>query len=173
MKNTIKNLIAGTSLSITFLLTTTAFGQTDVNVVNSSSAPVPVVNINDAQQPIQKWAGTVQQPNNTATQLTLFTVPQGKRLVIEFVSFQGVVPQGQRISHCRLNTIVGNEIFNMFPVMTQLPDYVFGEAAFGASQTVKLYADQNTSVRVYFIRSGVSGTATLNASISGYLIDVP
>jgi hypothetical protein len=168
-----KNFIAGTTLSIILLLAATVFGQTDVNVVNSSSAPVPVVNINDAQQPIQKWLGTLQPPNTTVSQLNLLTVPQGKRLVIEFVSVHGVVPQGQRISNCKLTTITGNEIFNMYPVMTQLPDFVFGDAAFGATQTVKLYADQNTVVRVSFNRSGATGTGSVEASISGYLVDMP
>jgi hypothetical protein len=173
MKTLIKNIITGTTLSMVLFLAGAADAQTPVKVVNPKSDPVPVVNINDAGQPFNKAAIIIQQAGTNVSQADVANVPEGKRLVIEFVSFSSELPVGQRAVFFHLSTDIGTgNVF--FPLMVNAqPAAVDGDPIFRTAQSLRVYSDGGTTVKAAFGRSNSTGSATCNIYISGYLIDIP
>jgi hypothetical protein len=144
----------------------------NVTVVNTPSEPVPVRDAdNPARQPIQRSFSLT-----SSFQPEPYTVPDGKRLVIEHVS--GEVTSGATCkalygSVLTSVTTDGTEVASThrFPLSaTPLPNRtVF-------SQQVRLYADPNTNVRGgAFGHDGTNNCTVDRFSllISGYLVDVP
>src|SRR5213083_3739953 len=71
----------------------------NVNVVNTTASPVPVRDVdNPARQPFEaQGMGGFADGASTTGDITIATVPAGKRLVIEYVSMVGAMPLGERI----------------------------------------------------------------------------
>ena len=103
-----------------------------------------------------------------------FDVPTGKRLVIEYVSAQARLPNGQ-------NAIFSVIVFNSDSTFSsfRLPRAAegtdeSGDAIFTVGQSLRLYSSARTeSVEVVFERNNSAGQMLLEASISGYLVDIP
>lgn len=149
-----------------------AHAQSPVNVVNLKSEPVPVININDAGEPFNKTAIIIQQAGTNVSQVDVATVPEGKRLVIEFVSFISEVPAGQRTIMFNLSTNIGTgNVFFPLTVNAQ-PASADGDPIFRTAQSLRVYANEGTKVKAELGRNTNAGTATCNIYISGYLIDV-
>ncbi|SRR6266545_1290746 len=174
----IKNpLVAFSFFMALFMFASVAsYGQnpkppSDVNVVNTPS--VRDVD-NPAHQPVQANMACVAQ-NVLGCSETIYTVPPGKRLVIEFVSMEADLTADQVAQMTMRTTVDGAEVTHRFPLTE--PARVFqGEAVVAPiSQQVRLYADAGTNVEMKARRNNVG--AALNAffrfSISGYLVDVP
>jgi hypothetical protein len=109
--------------------------------------------------------------NNTSS----FTVPGGKRLVIEYVSASGNVPFGQNLLFA-LKTCVNDSCAVHFLVPSRFtfarvttPD---GELI-RTRQWMRVYADGGTEVMVSARRSGNWGGGSATLSISGYLVELP
>ena len=144
-----------------------------VHLSNGADNPVPVRDIDNLQQPFQKSIIAPSMPSGSAITDVTFTVPDGKRLVLEFASINGGVPSGQTLT-AYLQTHVGDEFNAIFPiVMTQVGS--FGNLnVFHASQPIKLYADRGTTVRCAAIRTGTADNASaVGFTLAGYLVDVP
>ena len=129
--------------------------------VIDSSHPVMTNDVdNPARHPFQKTLRYGQSP---------FTVPTGKRLVIEFVTFAGNVNDGDPFSGS-IDTVVNGEqvrhYFQLHETHTQSGRHMFID-----SQTTRIYADPGTDV---FAGINFRGDeAFMDASISGYLLDMP
>jgi hypothetical protein len=95
-----------------------------------------------------------------------FTVPSGKRLVIEYVSASGVVPSGSSLIY----SVTTGSVQHWIPVTQQAADSY--QVLFIAGQQTRLYAEPGTTVIVGVLRAGIGGTASANISISGSLVDV-
>jgi hypothetical protein len=108
-----------------------------------------------------------------------FTVPEDKRLIIEFVTFELNIPTGQRPT---FNWVaVSNESGNVsplrhyFPLTYQATTLLSGRVAdiFIASSPTRLYADPGTTVQLAVRRDKDAGTGAAAVTVSGHFVDVP
>jgi hypothetical protein len=149
-------------------------GTVPVTVYNTSANPIPI-------------AGTVvvrNQPTSTpfqasracvvvqvSVQCDLYTVPAGKRAVIEYFSFshgaRGADVPGFDMRPALFTTVSGTTIRSFIQ-----PLVVMGPSEGGTGQVVRLYADPGTTVVARVIAGSVAGFDAL-FSISGVLVDVP
>jgi hypothetical protein len=161
---------------------TAAVGPTKpVLIVNPPSEPVPVegslgvVALDDpAFQPFQHAALAVIQPGFAGGSAT-FTVPDGKRLVIEYVSFNIPLANGQAVLGVSVDVVNSNA--NQIPIRHEIPVlYTVADSSFlrsiGASAT-RLYADPGSTVTIRAARSGSTGQDIAPVNVSGYLVDLP
>jgi hypothetical protein len=136
----------------------------DVNVVNT---PLPVL------QPFQHDS-VITTPAGLLGGNDTFTVPAGKRLVIEFVSFRATWPAGQQTTLAFIgvcNSGGGVCPTNFFvPAIAQGPDFG-GGALFTGSSPTRLYADAGTDVTVAIRRNATTGTGLASVAVSGYLCE--
>lgn len=151
-------------------------GTPDVNVANTAATPVLVREVdNAAMQPFQQEL-LLSTPDGLLGAGDEFTLPDGKRLVIEFVSFDGTWPAGQHTT--RLFIGVCNASGNSCPASFHLaPAFETtefgGNVFFAASSMTRLYADPGTEVSVDVRRNTTGGTGLASVAISGYLVGVP
>jgi hypothetical protein len=162
----------------------------EVKVINTSSQPVPTVITNspimkiktDADNPV--FVKDVDNPARQAFQqklnfnladgfsevcMPIATVPAGKRLVIEYVSAKVTIPGGHKLRALNVFTNLNGDFAYHFLAPT--PTGVFNE--YVAAQQLRLYADPNTQVNICASRDNGDGIAPVQATISGYLVDLP
>ena len=142
-------------------------------VGNAADAPLPTRDVdNAARQPFQRFLVDQINPgeSNAGSRIS-FTVPEGKRLVIEYVSFIGVVPTGQKL-RVKVDAHAGG-IGSHHLTLTNEGTFQGGTEDVKASQLTHFYADPGTDVFIGVARNSVNGTVGINASVSGYLVDVP
>ena len=101
-----------------------------------------------------------------------FTVPAGKRLVIETISAELFVPVGQQV------TALINTSMNNFQPFVWLPfTYKFtnnSEDGYIATIAVRMYSDPGTTPEVTIFRNSTQGLTTQGAvQCFGYLVDLP
>jgi len=177
--------VTGT-VSVTGAVTGTVTGTvgltagTSVLVGNTVANPVRVRNVNDAIQPVQAQASCLV--GSLGCLPTIYTVPAGKRLVIEYASMRVCILPGQSAT-LSIATQVGDQaVFHYLNVTP--PAAAPGTVAIGCNagtpssevavgQQVKIYADAGTGVVLTGSRNSTVGTASFQFSISGYLVDVP
>ncbi len=149
----------------------------DVNVVNNDPP------VGAPTEPFQiSLQGTFVAGSQSLTELTgfpgsnLFTVPSGKRLVIEHVSVLNSLPGGQGAEITLKVTIDVGEatLFHRF-VMTKQLEFtnIPPQDRFTASQAIKLYPGPGTDVVVAGQRDETTGEGTALLMISGFLVPVP
>jgi len=164
---------AGAILTVTH--DTTLTGSGTVASPLGVASPLMVRDLdNPARQPAQATATcspSANDPRFCAT--TVYTVPAGKRLVIEFVAMRARgIPVGTA-ARLEIITIAGGQeaIFD-FPFSAPVPES-FGEG--NIAQVVRIYADAGTRVLTAGFRSGESNDFNSNFtfSISGYLVNIP
>jgi hypothetical protein len=141
----------------------------DVNVVNTPSVRDAD---NPAHQPVQAIVSCLAD-NVLGCSEIIYTVPQGKRLVIEFASMEATLTADQK-AQLKLDTTAGGAtVTHNFPLTP--PAVVFqGEAVVSTlAQQVRLYADGGTSVEIKARRNNIGPAflAFFRVSISGYLVD--
>ncbi len=142
-----------------------------VQVTNTSADPVPVED--HARQAVLLFAysSSVQ----TAVLIPFydahggpFTIPPGKRLVIEFVSGRLYLPAGSFPVGASLNGTLGTD-YDEFLVTPAITYYGSGDilSISSFSQSVRFYTD--TPPSIVFSVSGAASGADVTAS--GYLVD--
>jgi hypothetical protein len=158
---------------------------TSVRIDNTVTDPVRVRNVNDALQPVQVTANCATDPDFGTLGCgpgTFYTVPAGKRLVIEYASMDiGCILPGQAVTLAITTTTNGVDAthFAMAPaaagpgvtaIACNLPS---ASSITAVGQVVRLYADAGTFVSVAANRNSNVGQMDATISISGYLMDVP
>lgn len=150
-----------------------AAADKSVMVANTEAEPIPARDVDGAaRQPFQRFL--VEQINDgefNAADRVAFTVPAGKRLVIEHVSLLCVAPTGQKL-RVRIDATAGGSAFHQLPLANE-GSFQGGKDDHKASQQTRIYADGGTEVYFRVARNSASGVAGVNASVSGYLVDVP
>jgi len=114
----------------------------------------------------------IKMPGGTGGSNGAFQVPNGKRLVIEYVSGEAFMPAGQKCLFSVFTSLAGQPSIRHYLESTALgkfgaPDY------FRAGQVVCLYADQGTTVTLRADRDITTGEAVARMSLSGKLVAVP
>jgi hypothetical protein len=140
--------------------------------------PLPVRDVdNPARQPFVFFmAAALNHWFGTAPNIDLqFSVPAGKRLVIEQISIEAdLTPTASQELRGAVRTSVGGSFYDYAFVGTDSgQDGIFED--FIASSQMKSYADPGTAVQIFVTRNDTSGGSADKAEVnlSGYLIDMP
>ena len=184
-KFTNKLLVLGALFAVFAIAPAATYGQQskpeepkNVNVVNTPNVNIAntakVLNANDSNI-FQESRGD----NSFTDALTIFTyqVPLGKRLVIEFASIRASLGRGEKMEAF----VRGGNAFRhaLHPIVMNFQLTSATHDIYVGSQAMKLYAEPGTTVEVLVSRrdaantGAVSSDASVESSISGYLVDVP
>ena len=151
-----------------------------VSVSNLGSSPLPVRDVdNPARRAVQFQAflncsggGIGCSPAQTP-----YTVPEGKRLVIEYASMKVTLSEGQSAILGILTTLNGELVTHYFPqtqpALAPNPGISPSGNYVSAGQQVRIYADSGTNVSFQVDRTSNTGTFVIIVSMSGYLVDMP
>jgi hypothetical protein len=125
----------------------------------------------------------MRDPQVPGFPFTPFTVPVGKRLVIEYVSGNlNAVPSCNTAPRMELRTSVGGTTVNHYfsPENTGIVDELNGsgpERSYVLSRETRLYADPGSQVLAILHLSASPGcgytTGDFGLHVSGYLVDIP
>lgn len=172
----LKRLLAATSFAVcAALLTSAVHAQTPVTVTNPTAQPIPVKDqFNGALQPVTFYADLTLYTQNMSPK-PVYTVPDGKRLVIESCSaFAMSNSHGSFPVYFRIRTSAANQYGSTYlpagPMMSS------GSHTFQAASTsLRAYADANTSVAVGIGTVEGQWDTPLSGAVScyGYLVDLP
>jgi hypothetical protein len=164
----------------------------DVNVVNTPTVTIgntPWVNIGNlptvtlgttAVAVKDQTNGAFQPYTNTlvSTNNYTFTVPSGKRLVIEHVSGSGYISSGQKFLETGLKiAVLINGVSQAWVVQSYSPTFMGTQAGglgnldiYSISTQTKAYVEPGGTVETYFEKTG--GVAGVSFTVVGYLVDV-
>jgi hypothetical protein len=108
-------------------------------------------------------------PDTDGAAMNFVVVPRGKRLVVEFVSVHGNVVHGRGLLVQMSTFGAVGEVFHEIALNDPRP---LGNDIYTASQLVRVYAEEQLTLRA--VHSGGSWGLASNVSvgISGYLVDV-
>ena len=143
----------------------------DVNIINPTSSPVPVRNVDNAgRQPFQSHIQCSLDGTNACN--GTLTPPSGKELVIEFVSIDLFADSGATAYPPALTVPQGGsqEIY-FFPLAQQIDDG--SEVVFVGVHQTRLYAGPSGDVQLHCALSRSVSLGACDATISGYVVDVP
>ncbi len=163
--------VAGT-VGLTPGATVQVAGVADVLIGNTDSAPVPVVDLNDARDPFQTRVFLSIEAGSTQEQVA-FEIPSGKRLVIEHVSSRVQGPAGERyIAGLQTNVFGNNPGGARHWLVFAYQGTFSGIDLLTASHDMRVYAEP-TGVSPNFIvtRTGSLGSTFAELNISGYLVN--
>ncbi|MGH9824247.1 MAG: hypothetical protein ACREDR_13460, partial [Blastocatellia bacterium] len=139
----------------------------------TSASPLAVVSDPAALEPFQAEIDFDINDGDAGGSGT-FTVPAGKRLVIEYASASVSLPQGQRLDFIQVVTTSASGP-TLFAGHFLVPVFVTDDntnSEFAAAQDLRLYADPSTSVTVKTARNSLSGPGSATITISGHLVDL-
>jgi hypothetical protein len=156
-------------------------GTPDVNVVNDSSSPVPI--IGQVEVTSQKEMVLFQEIGGNCSALYCgipfaYVVPAGKMLTIEYFSCSSLLQHGEALS-CYI-TIASNDLPVKSFYIQPTPEINVEDAVYygkmGTGQQVKIYAPPLTNVSVHARKIDTPGEGRIPShvlwSFSGYLEDV-
>jgi hypothetical protein len=142
-----------------------------VTVINPTSVPVPVKDLdNPALQPFQ-WFFSITFDPTQGTNGQSFTVPAGKRLVIEFVSATVALERGLLVDAVVTTTVNGIEGKHHF-IPTMVGAAWGFQYSYLISMETRLYADPGTKVE-FALTDNYTGNGGSWGTISGYLVNLP
>ena len=166
----VNNFPASQAVSVGNFPATQAVSGT-VTVGNTTANPAVVRETdNPALHAIQIYTTHVVDSDYTVN-FVVYTVPAGKRLVIEHIDGK-VDLSGTSVAQVIVSTYVNSQYA---PHMITLNPAEFWDtiASRTFSEVVRLYADAGTNVLVEVTRPNVGSFALVPFNMSGYLIDVP
>jgi hypothetical protein len=136
-----------------------------------SSTPVSTTTADDPGRQAFGLSPTVFFDPSSTVAFYRFSVPEGKRLVIEFASEYARLPVGQRLVTARIFVHLNGGIafYDLTPVFVGTD--VLDEDVSVASHDVTIYADGGAEVTLQGERSTSGGGGVLFVSASGHLID--
>jgi hypothetical protein len=157
-----------------------------VRVASSLIDPLEIRDVSDGLKAVVQASADVSIGDGATEGLaTLYTVPEGKRLVIEQVSASGSIESQSvpdRNMLFAIETVAGGTskwhalitskdgAFSVVVSPEESTTFVY----FTASQPMRVYADPGTKVYVHVRRSYIYGPmASAGMTISGYLVDLP
>jgi hypothetical protein len=149
----------------------TVSGTPTVQVGNTAANPVLVHDTATPKRTPFQLELQVAVPDGFGGNNGFFTVPDGKRLVIEYASASGSSSNQDTLLYSIGTQDSSGAVVNHFLPATQLLDS--GVTRFSiAGQTVKLYSEPASSVNLRVDRLGTTGADNVFFSISGYLEDL-
>jgi hypothetical protein len=144
-------------------------------VANTAANPVPVTSSDDPARQAFAFFDNDTMPADDPQHNVSFTVPAGKRLVIESVSGRaGFATATEELVSVTLQARVNDGLQSVsLPAVFQGRSPVATDPyLWAATDLVKIYADGGTDVLIFWTRNTSSAAeANLNISVQGYLID--
>ena len=151
----------------------------NVSVVNTTASPVPMRDVdNPARQPFQAQVrGGFADGASSTGDITIATVPAGKRLVIEHVSAFGTMLPTQKVINGGSN-VPWHDPFST--IVLQYQWHSQGSNADGSrdyfvvSEALRVYANPG-AISCFAERNSVAGANpdSVTFTISGYFVDCP
>lgn len=151
-------------------------GTPTVQVGNTNANPVPIRNVdNPAQQPFRATLKVSFAANDPGSEpQNSLVVPQGKRLVIKYLSVYIDIPPDQYLSGDVAEII--NNGTQALPISWFVLNRQVGVAGqdsiFTAAQPVEIYLDPGTEFWAEFFRNSSAGSGFGRVIVSGYLVNV-
>lgn len=140
----------------------------EVEVINDGSMPVPTYDVDALmRQPFQNETrievdGFLHSP--------LYTVPLGKRAVIETVTIIVQFPVSEGVGgFVSVETTLNESPANHYLVLNTQGTVLTSEVR-AANHSVRLYADEDTQL---FLNGAIQANSTIFVSLSGYLEQLP
>ena len=149
-----------------------------VQIVNTSANPVPTQDTDDgARQPVVINTTVDNNPNaNQGITFGIYTVPAGKRLVIEYVTTVGYVTDPEHIIgvQVQVHGFAQNDgPFIAIPLTASPAFYLSSSHYFAASQPVVMYANPGDSLDAEVISDGNTVGLEASFAIYGHLVNLP
>ena len=148
-----------------------------LTIANGADNPVLVRDVDErpAYQPFRTRFSVGFSIGESADLVSGYTVPAGKRLVVEDASARAFLPPGQ-VAEVSLAVLVSGGVF----YNRRLP-LIFARRTPGISQSdvlvggdmVRLYLAAGESLGATGGRSSEEATGSIDVQVTGYLIDVP
>jgi hypothetical protein len=141
-------------------------------VVNDTDQAVPVREVGrETREPFHRQF-VLDWSDGSGFSTGSYSVPSGKRLVVEYASLSAYLPPSGQTMFVRVTTTVGGaDAFHTLAVQKR-EDYGLLKQFEGA-HLVRLYADSATTVRVAAGRLPAAEVANCTLTLSGYLVEVP
>lgn len=152
------------------LLVVVAAAAGRAGATDAAPARAAAQGTDDAKQPYQKTFVLTLDPGEFSDTFS-FSVPVGKRFVVEQVSASAAMPTGQKVTVNLATT--GGGLNGRAWLALAAQGAVSGLDRYTSTQPLRMYADPSTAVTFQASRSDNSSPATLNFSVTGYLVDVP
>jgi hypothetical protein len=152
----------------------TVVNQPTVNIGNQPTVNIngiPTVKVVQDIEPFQKvfWCDMNDGEKECKD---YYTVPEGKRLVIEYFSCESDMYSGQNLS-CSVHTAVGDNFIGHHLPTTPVVTAESGQRShIVAGQLIKAYADPASGITFYGLRNGSVGSCGVVFNFSGDLVDV-
>jgi hypothetical protein len=140
-------------------------GSTPVRVVNTALAPALARDV-DRRQPYQAFIDLTT--NDRSATATFPAVPVGKRLVIEYVAVEANLGLDEQ-AYAKL--LVG-DLGAALEMSFQSRGSLNGRDTYHGSQKVLVFADAGVQPSVFLHRNNSGFTATFQATLTGYLVDL-
>jgi hypothetical protein len=148
-------------------------GSPNVTVANPSGNPVQVRDVNEASQPVAAPGGLPFQGGTSSVLLPLYTVPAGKRLVIEYFSAECFLPAAQTaVASVRYPSAGGILLQHWLTMSPPAASGFFPLTSFGGP--LRAHVDPGSLVEAIVVtNANVTDQSRCNATISGHLVNVP
>jgi len=148
---------------------------TNTPSVNVASIPTVIVQSRDepARQPFQHFGSfEIQAPAFGGNDS--FSVPAGKRLVIEYVSFRAnILTGGNQIVSFSLSNQGGGSIGGFGFVPQTTIDSAVSTTGYIAHDQLRAYCDPGTNVSITAVRNSSVGSDTVSYTVTGFLVNLP
>ena len=133
---------------------------------------------NGARQPVNFSASlVVNNGNQGGFNSTAVTIPAGKRLVIETISFLGLVTHGET-GYGSIQVMAGagtaagaTSATHIIPMVKLTTDPI--SDFLGGSVSLRMYADAGSTVSIFYQRGPAAGSEDIGVSITGYYVNLP
>ena len=153
-----------------------AIGLVTSRPAHSGGGPVPVTVVNavqerdsPARQPVEKFI-QISSVNDSSTKNLLYTIPAGKQLVVESMTFfcGNVGDTNHYVALVRnqdsASTLLSFATLAIGPSTSPFPT---------VTQPIHFHAGPGSTISVDVASSGNNGISSIAVSLSGYLVDVP
>lgn len=149
-------------------------GTVPVTLVSTPLKPLSTCSTCETDNAVRSGVDIAFNSGESFKSGVLFTVPPGRRLVIEFVTVDGSTPHNQRAEVSIVIKVNGNFLNYSLQLNREDHQSPFGQrTSFENSQLVRIYADGGTDVLCSMTRTDSSGSAFVQFRMSGYLVDMP
>jgi len=140
-----------------------------VSVLNGSGDPIPTRSVDEPARRSFQAEVVLIVPAGLVSAVQTFSIPAGKRLVIEYVTLFSIPPSGQTWTDLLVGTAVdGTSIIHHFG-----PLQATAAGRFASDKAVRLYHDFTHPFVFAGGRSSTAGEARVDLTVSGYLVDLP
>jgi hypothetical protein len=140
-----------------------------VSVLNGSGNPVLTRSVDEPARRAFHAEVVLIVPSGLESAVQTFSIPTGKRLVIEYVTLFSILPSGQTWTDLLVGTAIdGTTVTHHFGPLQST-----AAGRFASDKAVRLYHDSTHPFVFAGGRSSTAGEARIDLTVSGYLVDLP